>query len=196
MLLHFILGTKFRSVTCGRVAPALSPRVYLAVMDDRNAEREANEPHIAHSAKPGRIIVLGAVAMAFGAMMTVQLLGAYATLAGQSPDLDTPDLMRLRAPEMQWKMWITFVESAFLFASGVGLVKLQRWARSLFLALGITRVCVLAWSAWNYGVADPAIVIVFSILKTVGIYGMGIWFLTRPGAAELFEPKAEPEATR
>jgi hypothetical protein len=163
----------------------------LAAMDDRNAEREAKQSRLAASAKPGRIIILGAVAMAFGAMMTVRVLRAYAVLAGQPPEMDDAEIRPLRAPEMQWALWVTFVESAFLLAAGVGLVKLRRWARSMFFALAITRVCVLTWHVWQSGVADSTIVFAFSLLRLFGLYGLGVWLLTRPGADEVLEPRPE-----
>jgi hypothetical protein len=162
----------------------------LAGMEDRNAERETK---LAAPARPGRIIVLGAAAMAFGALMTVKVLGAYVTLAGQSPELDDAQTRLLRAPDKQWALWTTLVESAFLLVAGFGLVKFEHWARPLFFALAITRVCVLTWSAWHLGVADSTLVVAFSVLKTIGIYGFGVWLLTRPGVGDMFLPPGDSE---
>jgi hypothetical protein len=141
--------------------------------------------------RAGRIIVLGAVAMAFGAMMTVRVLGAYALLAGQPPELDDAQTRPLRSPEMQWAMWVRLVECVFLLIAGAGLVKLRPWARSLFLALAITRVCVLSWHSWQHGVGDAPLVFAFAMVQLVGLYGFGSWLLTRPAADEIFAPPEE-----
>jgi hypothetical protein len=160
-------------------------------MDDPNAEREAHQEQIAPTVKPGRIIVLGAAAMAFGALMIVKVLGAYIALAGQAPELDNAEMQMLRTPEKQWALWVTFIESAFLFAAGFGLVKLQRTARPLFFALAITRLCLFIWFLTHLSLSDSTLVFVFSVMKTFGLYGFGVWLLLRPGTAELFEPKPE-----
>lgn len=153
-------------------------------MDERDAEREVGRSE-SPRANPGKVIILGAVAMALGAVALVHVLYAYASLAGTGTALDTPEMTSMRTPEGQTALWIRLVESAFLAASGMGVARLREWARTLFIALAIWRVGVLALLAWESG---PSPVLAFMLARDALLFGVGVRFLTRPAVVAAFRP--------
>ena len=150
-------------------------------MDERDARSQERGGAITQG-NPGGVILLGAVALAYGILALITVLLTYAVLAGAA-QAEAPSLS---AQQARAELWVTFVESAFLAASGVGLARFREWARTLFLALAIVHGAAFAYDAWTLQLGGAIPAVVLSSLRDALLYGGGAWFLTRSRTVQLF----------
>jgi hypothetical protein len=151
-------------------------------MDERDARSHERGSAITQG-NPGGVILLGAVALAYGILALITVLLTYAVLARTS-QVEAPNLS---AQQDGAELWVTFVESAFLAASGVGLARFREWARTLFLALAVVHGAAFVYDAWTLQLGGPVPVVVLTSLRDLLLYGGGALLLTRSRTVQLFQ---------